>query len=174
MYNDDVDRMYISVRILQLAGELKRQRGEVEQAKKTYEEAKAKAEAMEDELARCMEAVGLKSFTLEGTKYTATQQVFLSPASDAKDEVIGALIAEGYGDLVHQTVNANQFRAFVIKDLLGGDIDKVITEAERICPEIADLPATTKAKAAIEMMLPPWLKGRCNIHTEQKISMRRA
>ena len=60
----------------------------------------------------------LQKFTLDGYTYYLSVKTKASPIAEYKEEVFKWLKANGYGDLVYETVNANTFSAFVSKDLL--------------------------------------------------------
>ena len=54
-----------------------------------------------------------QNFTRAGTMFCLTTKTRANAAAGRKDELFDALRAEGYGDLITETVNANSLSSFV-------------------------------------------------------------
>ena len=96
-----------------LADELR----ELKETKKCLEE-ELKAVGLEldrvdADLAQRMVDTETQNFTRNGTMFCLTNITRASAVAERKDELFEALRAEGYGDLVHESVNANSLSAFV-------------------------------------------------------------
>lgn len=71
----------------------------------------------------------VQKFTLDGYTYYLNVRTKANPVAKFKQEVFQWLKANGYGDLVYETVNANSFSAFVAKDLLA-EVDELPKELQ--------------------------------------------
>jgi hypothetical protein len=108
-------------------------------------------------LSNLMAETETQNFTRAGTMFCLTTKTRASAAAGRKDELYAALRAEGYGDLVYETVNANSLSAFVKEQMaensenLGG----------------AEGPGGADA-------LPEWLSGLVNVFEKTTVSVRKA
>ena len=68
---------------------------------------------VDTDLAKRMIDAETQNFTRNGTMFCLTNSVRASATAGRKEELFEALRAAGYGDLVHETVNANSLSAFV-------------------------------------------------------------
>ena len=64
-------------------------------------------------LSNLMAETETQNFTRAGTMSCLTTKTRASAAAGRKDELFAALRAEGFGDLIYETVNANSLSAFV-------------------------------------------------------------
>ena len=64
-------------------------------------------------LAQRMADTETQNFTRNSTMFCLTSTTRASAVAGRKDELLEALRAEGYGDLVYETVNANSLSAFI-------------------------------------------------------------
>jgi len=90
---------------------------ELKEAKKRLEdELKAagfEIDRVDADLAQRMVDTETQNFTRNGTMFCLTNITRASAVAERKDELFEALRAAGYGDLVHESVNANSLSAFV-------------------------------------------------------------
>lgn len=103
--------------IFQLAEKLKKLKQEKESIAGALKSVEDEIAQVESELSTQMLNAELQNFNLNGTLYYLSTKTFANIAADAKEEVYSWLKANGYGDLVYETVNAQRFSAFV-KELL--------------------------------------------------------
>lgn len=99
--------------MFELAERLKALRDEKAETENRLKEINAEIEDADFRLATMMADSETQNFTHSGTMFSLTTKVRASAAADRKDELFSALRAEGYGDLVYETVNANSLSAFV-------------------------------------------------------------
>ena len=62
-----------------------------------------------------------QNFTRAGVMYCLTTKIRASALAGHKEALYGALRAQGYGDLVYETVNANSLSAFVKEQIEAND-----------------------------------------------------
>ena len=136
---DITDMMY------DLAEQLKMLCGEKKEAEQRVKDINAALDEVEYRLAEMMADTETQNFTRAGTMFSLTTKTRASAAADRKDELYAALKAEGYGDLVYETVNANSLSAFVNEQI----------------PENNET-------------LPKWLEGLVNVFEQTKVSVRKA
>lgn len=128
-----------------LAEQLKTLRDEKKEAEQRVKNINAALDEVGYRLAEMMANTETQNFTRAGTMFSLTTKTRASAAADRKDELYAALKAEGYGDLVYETVNANSLSAFV---------NEQITENNEALPE--------------------WLNGLVNVFEQTKVSVRKA
>ena len=128
-----------------LAEQLKTLRDEKKEAEQRVKDLGAALDEVEYRLAEMMADTETQNFTRAGTMFSLSTKTRASAATDRKDELYAALKAEGYGDLVYETVNANSLSAFV---------NEQITENNEALPE--------------------WLEGLVNVFEQTKVSVRKA
>jgi hypothetical protein len=108
-------------------------------------------------LSNLMAETETQNFTRAGTMFCLTTKTRASAAAGRKDELYAALRAEGYGDLVYETVNANSLSAFV-KEQMAENSEK-LGGAEGLGGADA---------------LPEWLSGLVNVFEKTTVSVRKA
>ena len=128
-----------------LAEQLKTLRDEKKEAEQRVKDLGVAMDEVEYRLAEMMADTETQNFTRAGTMFSLTTKTRASATADRKDELYAALKAEGYGDLVYETVNANSLSAFV---------NEQITENNEALPE--------------------WLEGLVNVFEQTKVSVRKA
>lgn len=128
-----------------LAEQLKALRDEKKETEQRVKDISAALDDVEYRLATIMVNTETQNFTRAGTTFSLTHKTRASATADRKDELYATLKAEGYGDLVYETVNANSLSAFV---------NEQITENNETLPE--------------------WLEGLVNIYEQTKVSVRKA
>lgn len=77
----------------------------------------AQIEEAEQALAQAMLAEEMQNFVRAGQMYYLTTKTYASPVAERKAELFQWLKANGYSDLVQETVNANTLAAFVREQL---------------------------------------------------------
>jgi hypothetical protein len=137
--------MEVTDMMYDLAEQLKSLRDEKKEAEQRVKDINAALDDVEYRLATVMTDTETQNFTRAGTMFSLTHKTRASAAADRKDELYAALKAEGYGDLVYETVNANSLSAFV---------NEQITENDEALPE--------------------WLEGLVNIFEQTRVSVRKA
>ena len=137
--------MEVTDMMYELAEQLKTLRDEKKEAEQRVKDITAALDDVEYRLATMMTDTETQNFTRAGTMFSLTHKTRASAAADRKDELYAALKAEGYGDLVYETVNANSLSAFV---------NEQITENDEALPE--------------------WLEGLVNVFEQTKVSVRKA
>ena len=96
--------------MFELADRLKELRDAKKEAEQRVKELNA---AIDDADYALSEQTETQSFNRAGTLFYLTTTTRASALPDRKTELYEALKAEGYGDLVYETVNANSLSAFV-------------------------------------------------------------
>ena len=96
-------------------------------------------------LANHMAETETQNFTRAGVMFCLTTKTRASALAGQKEALYGALRAQGYGDLVYETVNANSLSAFV----------KEQTEAN-------------------DDTLPEWLNGLISVFDKTTVGVRKA
>lgn len=86
-----------------------------------------------------------QNFTHAGTMFCLTTKLRANATAGHKDELFDALRAEGYGDLITETVNANLLSSFVKEQIAENDD-----------------------------MLPGWLYGLVNVFEKTTVGVRKA
>ena len=99
--------------IMELADELAEARDRVAALKDELSEANAKLEELDAQLAERMLDEETTSFARHGRKFVMRETVRASAVPERKTELFDALRANGYGDLIYETVNANTLSAHV-------------------------------------------------------------
>ena len=108
-------------------------------------------------LANLMAETETQNFTRAGTMFCLTTKTRASAAAGMKDELFAALRAEGFGDLIYETVNANSLSAFV---------------KEQIAENAESLGGAGKAGGGDA--LPTWLDGLVNVFEKTTVGVRKA
>jgi len=105
----------------------------------------AEIEQCEWELSDLMAQEEVQSFKRAGTLFYLTSRTYASPIAGRKAELYDALRAQGHGDIIVETVNAQTLSSFV---------------RERI--------------AENEEQLPPWLEGVVNAYEKVSVGLRKS
>lgn len=106
--------------MFELADQLVRLRAEKKRQEDELKELNAKIDEVNDRLVEMMVGAEMQSFNRAGRLFYLSTRTFASPAKDNKDALCGWLRANGYGDLVRETVYAQSLAAFV-RELLDED-----------------------------------------------------
>ena len=125
--------------LFELADQLKEAK---DRKKKLAEETKANnalLESLERKLSDEMAEQEVDRFSRNGSLFYLNTRLFASPKADGKDAMIAALRANGYGDLVTETVSAGTLASFARERMaetetgeLPGWLDAVISIYEKI------------------------------------------
>lgn len=134
-----------NTKMFELADELKQLRDLKSDLEEQVKEVTAKIDETDYRLSEVMAETETQNFTRAGTMFCLTTKTRASAMAGVKDELFAALRANGYGDLVYETVNANSLSSFV---------------KERI-EENGDA-------------LPDWLMGLVNVFDKTNVSVRKA
>lgn len=128
-----------------LAEALSALRDEKAELEARLDKVKADIDEVSYKLSGLMAESETQNFTRAGRMYILQTRTFASAVADQKDELYQALKQNGYGDLVHETVNANSLTAFV-KEQMSEHQDG----------------------------LPPWLEGLVNTYDKTTVVVRKS
>ena len=103
----------MSETMFELADRLRALRDEKADAEQRLKELNAEIDEVDFSLSELMAESETQNFTRSGTMFCLTTKTRASATAGRKEELFSALRAEGYGDLVYETVNANSLSAFV-------------------------------------------------------------
>ena len=131
--------------MFELADELKRLRDLKSDLESQVKDTTAQIDETDYRLSELMAEGEVQNFTRAGTMFCLTTKTRASAVAGSKEELYAALRAQGYGDLVYETVNANSLSSFV---------------KERI-EESGDA-------------LPEWLIGLVNVFDKTTVGVRKA
>lgn len=105
-------------------------------------ETKANNAVIEDldrQLSEAMAEQEVDRFSRNGSLFYLSSRLFASPRAGEKEPMIAALKANGYGDLVTETVNANTLASFAKERMaesetgeLPGWLDAVVSTFEKV------------------------------------------
>lgn len=137
--------MNTSDKMFTFADRLKALRDEKRDAEQRLKDITADIDETDYQLATLMAETETQNFTRSGVMFCLTTTTRASAAAYRKDDLFGALRAEGYGDLIYETVNANSLSAFV-KEQLAENRDE----------------------------LPAWLSGLVNVFEKTTVGVRNA
>lgn len=104
--------------MFELADELKRLRDLKADLEAQVKDVNAQIDETDYRLSELMAETETQNFTRAGIMFCLTSKVRASAVADRKEELYAALKAQGYGDLVYETVNANSLSSFV-KEQMG-------------------------------------------------------
>lgn len=96
-----------------LADELKNLRDLKTDLEAQVKEVNGKIDEADYRLSELMAETETQNFTRAGTMFCLTTKTRASAVAGIKEELYNALRANGYGDLVYETVNANSLSSFV-------------------------------------------------------------
>ena len=103
----------MSETMFELADRLRALRDEKADAEQRLKELNAEIDEVDFSLSELMAESETQNFTRAGMMFCLTTKTRASATAGRKEELFSALRAEGYGDLVYETVNANSLSAFV-------------------------------------------------------------
>ena len=131
--------------MLALADRLKELRGVKDDLAEQIKANNAEIERTERELSDLMAQEEIQSFKRAGTLFYLTSRTYASPIAGQREALCDALRAQGHGDIIVETVNAQTLSSFV---------------RERI--------------AENEDSLPAWLEGVVNTHEKVTVGLRKS
>lgn len=131
--------------MFQLADRLRELRAAKEDTEQELKRINAEIDEVDYQLSELMMDSETQNFTRSGTMFVLTTKTRASATAGRKEELFSALRAEGYGDLVYETVNANSLSAFV-KEQIAENSDE----------------------------LPGWLDGLVNVFDKTTVGVRKA
>jgi len=131
--------------MLALADRLKALRAAKDDLAEQTKANNAEIERTERELSDLMAQEEIQSFKRAGTLFYLTSHTYASPVAGRKADLYDALRAQGHGDIIVETVNAQTLSSFV---------------RERI--------------AENEDRLPAWLEGVVNTHEKVSVGLRKS
>jgi len=131
--------------MFELADRLKDLRDAKKEAEQRVKELNAAIDDVDYALSEFMVQTETQSFSRAGTLFYLTTTTRASALPDRKTDLYDALKAEGYGDLVYETVNANSLSAFV-----------------------------QEQRAENDDALPEWLNGLVTLFEKSTVGVRRA
>ena len=123
--------------IFELADELKALRDRKAELEAELKQINRKIYFVDADLSDLMGTTGTQNFTRDGTMFFLTTKTRASAKAGQKDELFGALRANGYGDLITETINAGSLSSFVKeqiaenKDALPGWLDGLVNVFEK-------------------------------------------
>ena len=132
-------------RLFELADELKALRDRKDALEAELKQVNVDIDNVDWHLSTLMAETETQNFTRAGTMFCLTTKTRASATEGMKDELYGALRAEGFGDLIYETVNANSLSAFVKEQI-----------------------------AENEDALPTWLDGLVNVFQKTTVGVRKA
>ncbi len=132
-------------RLFELADELKALRDRKDALEAELKQVNMDIDNVDWHLSMLMAETETQNFTRAGTMFCLTTKTRASATEGMKDELYGALRAEGFGDLIYETVNANSLSAFV-KEQIAENGDS----------------------------LPTWLDGLVNVFEKTTVGVRKA
>ena len=131
--------------IFELADELKALRDRKAELEAELKQINRKIYFVDADLSDLMGTTGTQNFTRDGTMFFLTTKTRASAKAGQKDELFGALRANGYGDLITETINAGSLSSFVKEQI-----------------------------AENEDALPGWLDGLVNVFEKTTVGVRKA
>ena len=99
--------------MFELADKLKSLRDQKDALEAELKQVSMDIDNADKRLADLMADTETQNFTRAGVMFCLTTKTRASALAGKKEALYGALRAEGYGDLVYETVNANSLSAFV-------------------------------------------------------------
>mgnify|MGYP004475220677 CR=1 FL=1 len=131
--------------IFELADELKALRERKAELETELKQINRKIYFVDADLSDLMGTTGTQNFTRDGTMFFLTAKVHASAKAGMKEALFDVLRANGYGDLITETINAGSLSSFVKEQ---------ITENEDV--------------------LPGWLDGLVNVFEKTTVGVRKA
>ena len=100
-------------KMFELAEELRSLREQKADAEARVKELNARIDETDYRLSELMAESETQNFTRSGTMLYLATKTRASAVAGSKDELYAALRAQGFGELVYETVNANSLSSFV-------------------------------------------------------------
>ncbi len=100
-------------RIFELADQLKAVKDKKKELEAQVKEVAAAIEQLDLALSDAMAEAECERFSRNGSTFYLNTRLFASPVAGHKEELFQALKANGYGEIVTETVNANTLASFV-------------------------------------------------------------
>ena len=127
-----------NMEIFKLADELKAKKDAKKELDTRSKELGAEIEKLDLALSDAMATAECERFSRNGSTFYLNSRLFASPAQGQKEALITALKANGYRDIVTETVNANTLASFVKEqmaqnaDTVPGWLSPVVNTFEKI------------------------------------------
>jgi len=127
-----------NMEIFKLADELKAKKDAKKELDTRSKELGAEIEKLDLALSDAMATAECERFSRNGSTFYLNSRLFASPAQGQKEALITALKANGYKDIVTETVNANTLASFVKEqmaqnaDTVPGWLSPVVNTFEKI------------------------------------------
>ena len=127
-----------NMEIFKLADELKAKKDAKKELDARSKELGAEIEKLDLALSDAMAGAECERFSRNGSTFYLNSRLFASPAQGQKEALITALKANGYKDIVTETVNANTLASFVKEqmaqnaDTVPGWLSPVVNTFEKI------------------------------------------
>ena len=106
------DKAVISRELFDLADQLKARKDLKKELEEQVKAVTAEIDVLDKELSDAMALAECPNFTHSGSTFYLNTRLFASPKGGMKEDMIAALKAHGYGDLINETVNANTLASF--------------------------------------------------------------
>ena len=132
-------------RLFELADELKALRERKDALEAELKQVNMDIDNVDWHLSNLMDETETQNFTRAGTMFFLSTKTRASAKAGQKDELFGALRANGYGDLITETINAGSPSSFVKEQI-----------------------------AENEDALPGWLDGLVNVFEKTTVGVRKA
>lgn len=132
-------------RLFEMADRLKALRERKDALEADLKQTNADIDEADWQLSNLMAETETQNFTRAGTMFCLTTKTRASATAGMKDALFEALRAEGYGDLITETVNANSLSSFV-KEQISENGDTI----------------------------PEWLNGLVNVFEKTMVGVRKA
>ena len=127
------DKAVISRELFDLADQLKARKDLKKDLEEQVKAVSAEIDTLDKELSDAMALAECPNFTHSGSTFYLNTRLFASPKGGMKEDMIAALKAHGYGDLVNETVNANTLASFCKEQIAQSG------EAERLPMWLSDV-----------------------------------
>ena len=124
--------------IFELADELKALRDRKAELEAELKQINRKIYFVDADLSDLMGTTGTQNFTRDGTMFFLTAKVHASAKAGMKEDLFDVLRANGYGDLITETINANSLTSFVKEqiaeneDVLPGWLDGLVNVSDTV------------------------------------------
>ena len=120
------NRTAISAELFELADRLKACKDRKKELEEQVKAVNAEIDALDLELSEAMALAECPNFSRGGCTFYLNTRLFASPRAGMKDDMIAALKAHGFGDIVNETVNANTLASFCKEQIaLSGEAEQL-------------------------------------------------
>ena len=100
-------------KIFDLADQLKAAKDKKKELDTLAKEVSAEIERLDLELSDAMTEAECERFSRNGSTFYLSSRLFASPVAGRKSDMLEALRANGFGEIVTETVNANTLASFI-------------------------------------------------------------